>query len=170
VRSSFEHDGEVLARVALLVAGAVEHVHEHPGALDVPQELVPEPAPVAGALDEARDVGDDEVDVVVADDPEVRGEGREGVVGDLGPGGRQARHQRGLAGVREPDQRDVGGKLELEREPALLPGLAELVEAWAAPPRGAERGVATSAAAARRRGDSARVRRGRRASCRRRRP
>ena len=37
---------------------AVDHVDEHAGPLDVAQERVAEPGAAAGALDEARDVGD----------------------------------------------------------------------------------------------------------------
>ena len=39
----------------------VEHVHEQPRALDVREEVVAEPGAVAGALDQARDVGDDQL-------------------------------------------------------------------------------------------------------------
>ena len=45
--------------------GQVDHDAQHPGPLDVAQELVPEAAALAGALDEPGDVGDDEVGVLV---------------------------------------------------------------------------------------------------------
>ena len=41
--------------------GEVEQQHEHPGPLDVAQELVAEAPALAGALDEAGEVGDDEL-------------------------------------------------------------------------------------------------------------
>ena len=57
---------------------------------------------------------------------EVRLEGRERVVRDLRRRGGERREQRGLAGVRQPDEPDVGDQPELEAEPALLAGLAPL--------------------------------------------
>ena len=76
--------------------------HEHPGPLDVAQELVAEAPALAGALDEAGEVGDDELGVVVeAHHAEVRLEGGERVVGDLRLGRRDRRDQRGLADARE---------------------------------------------------------------------
>ena len=45
--------------------GEVEQHAQHPGPLDVAQELVPEARALAGALDQPGDVGDDELGVVV---------------------------------------------------------------------------------------------------------
>ena len=59
-------------------------------------------------------------------DPEVGLERRERVVGDLGLGGREGGEQRRLAGVREPDEADIGDETELQAEPALLARLALL--------------------------------------------
>ena len=39
----------------------VEHVHEQARALDVGEEVVPEPGALAGALDQPGDVGDHEL-------------------------------------------------------------------------------------------------------------
>ena len=104
---------------------------------------------LAGALDQAGDVGDHELGVVVdAHDAEVRLERRERVVGDLRLGGRDDADQRALADVGEPDERDVGDQLQLELEPALLAVLALLGEARRAPPVGQEPGVAAAAPAA----------------------
>ena len=62
----------------------VDHDAQHPGPLDVAQELVAEPLALAGALDQPGDVGDDELGVLVEpDDAEVRLERGERVVGDL---------------------------------------------------------------------------------------
>ena len=60
------------------------------------------------------------------DDAEVRLKGRERVVGDLGAGGRNDRQERGLAGVRLPDETDVGDELELQLELADHAFLARL--------------------------------------------
>ncbi len=108
----------------------VEHQTQHAGTFDVAQELVPESPALAGALDQAGDVGDDELGGVVdAHDTEVRFERRERVVGDLRAGRRHDADQRALADVREPDERDIGHQLHLELEPPVLAVLALLGEA-----------------------------------------
>ena len=80
--------------------------------------------------------------------PEVGRQRGERVVGDLGFGRRDRRHQRGFAGRRKPDQADVGDGLEFEGEVAGLALLAEQGETrrLAGPRR--QRGVAQPAAAA----------------------
>ena len=83
--------------------------------------------------------------VVDADHAQLRGQGRERVVGDLGLGGRDAADERALAGVREADQRDVGHQLELQAQPALLARLALLGEAGRPPLVAEELGVAPPA-------------------------
>ena len=108
---------------------AVDDVDEDPRPLDVAQERVPEPGARAGALDQPGHVGDGRPPLVVlaeVHDPEVRLERRERVVGDLGRGRGDRREDRGLAGVRQPDQADVGDQPQLEPEPALGAGLALL--------------------------------------------
>ena len=57
---------------------------------------------------------------------EVRLEGRERVVGDLRAGGGERREEGRLAGVRQPDEADVGDQPQLEADPALLARLALL--------------------------------------------
>ena len=66
--------------------------------------------------------------VLVAEvhDAEVRLERRERVVGDLGGRRGQGGEQRGLAGIRQPDQPDVGDEAQLQAEPVLLARLALL--------------------------------------------
>ena len=88
-----------------------------------------EPGAAAGALDQAGDVGDDELALGALERAEHGLERREGVVGDLRGGARQARQQRRLARVRQPDQPDVGEQLEPQLEPALLARQALLGEA-----------------------------------------
>ena len=121
----------VVDRIGSVERLEVEHVDEQPGALDVRQELVPEPGAAAGALDQPGNVGDHELAVVGLERPERGLERRERVVGDLGVRARQARQQRRLAGVWQPDQADVGDQLELQRDPVSSPGS----------PRSANRGV-----------------------------
>ena len=145
--------------------GQVDQQHQHPGPLDVAQELVAEALALAGALDEAGDVGDDElVAVVEAHHAEVGLERGERVVGDLGLGRGDPGDERGLAHVREADEGDVGHELELEAQPALLAVLALLGERRGPAPVGQEPGVALAAPAARGRQPAVAVRaRGRRA-------
>jgi len=61
-------------------------VDEDARALEVAQELVPEPGAGVRPLDEPRHVGDDEALPAPADDAEVRHERGERVVGDLRAG------------------------------------------------------------------------------------
>ena len=83
-----------------------------------------------------------------ADHAEVRLEGRERVVGDLRLGRGDPRDERGLAGVREADERHVGDELQLEVEPALLADLALLGEGRRAEAVREEAGVAPAPAPA----------------------
>ena len=109
--------------------GAVDHVDEHAGPLHVAQEGMSEAGSGRRTLDEAGHVGDRRAPVlrvIEVHDAEVRLEGRELVVGDLRPCRGQRREKGRLAGVREPDEADVGDEAQLETEPALLPGLALL--------------------------------------------
>ena len=170
VSTRAHHDARTLEQLGLVVAelgqqdplllrgvvrrqrGEVEQQDEDPGALDVAQELVPQPAALTGPLDEPGEVGHHELGLVVeADDTQVGLEGGEGVVGDLGLGGRDRRDQRRLADAREADQGDVGHELELEAQPPLLPDLPLLGEGRGTPAVREEAGVAAPAPASFRR-------------------
>jgi hypothetical protein len=106
--------------------GEVNHEHERPAPGHVAEEPVAETLPLVGALDEPGDVGHHEALGVHVGDAEVRRERREGVVGDLRLRRGQAGQQRGLPGVREPDQAEVGHRPQLHVEPPLLALLASL--------------------------------------------
>ena len=82
------------------------------------------------------------------DHAEIGLEGGEGVVGDFGLGGGDARDERGLAGVGIADQADVGEQLQFEAIAALLAGAAEFVLARSLVGAGGEVLVAAAAAAA----------------------
>ena len=110
----------VRRRVGAVERREVEHVHEQPRALDVGEEVVAEAGAVARALDQARDVGDHELAVGGLERAEVRLERRERVAGDLRLRAREPRDQRRLAGVRQPDEPDVGQQLEVQLDEALL--------------------------------------------------
>ena len=84
---------------------------------------MPEADALARALDQPRHVGDDELTAVRRlDGSEHRRERRERIVGDLRPRIREARDERRLAGVRQPDERGVGEQLEPQLDRPLLPG------------------------------------------------
>ena len=125
-------------------------MHEDSTALDMAQELEAEALALARAGDEAGHVGDRVARVARLDDAEVRHERRERVVRDLGACRGDRRDERGLAGARVPDERDVGDRLELEDDVRLLAGLAEEGEAGCLALRRRERHVAEAATAARR--------------------
>ncbi len=96
----------------------IDHDAHHSSPLDVTQELVSEPTAVARALDQAGYVGHHEVGVVVElHDAEVRLECGERIVGDLRLRRRDDADERRLAGVREPDEGDVGHESQFEPEP-----------------------------------------------------
>ena len=146
------------AGCAALVFAQVGEDEQDPGTLDVAEELVPEAPTLRRPFDQAGDVGDDELDGVGvlaarasdADDAEMGLERREGVVGDLRLGGGDRRHERRLAGVREPDESDVGHELELEAQPVLLAELGLLGEGRRPQPVAQETGVSPPAPPARR--------------------
>ena len=112
---------EVLDRIPSGRSRDIDQVHQHLGALDVAEEAIAEPMALVRALDQPGHVGDDEAAIVAqAHDAQVRRERRERIVGDLGTGRRDPRDQRGLSGVGEPDQPDVGQQLQLEAEELLF--------------------------------------------------
>src|SRR2546430_17259303 len=74
----------------------VDHMHEEPRALDVAKEFFPETEAAAGALDQPRDVGDDELAIVETRDAEVRYKRRERVVRDLWSCAGERREESGL--------------------------------------------------------------------------
>ena len=121
-RSSRLDGGVVLDRIGAVERREVHHVHEQAAALDVGEELVAEPGARAGAFDQPRDVGQDDLPLVGLDRAEHRLERREGVAGDLRLGAREPRQQRALAGVREAHQARVGQQPQPQLEPSLLPG------------------------------------------------
>ena len=98
----------------------VHQVHQHPGALDVAQELVAEPRAFRGALDQPGMSAITKRPVLVRARRRGRGQRGERIVGHLRAGPRDAGDERGLAGVGEAEQPDVGEQLQLE-ERAVAP-------------------------------------------------
>ncbi len=80
--------------------------------------------------------------------PEIRLEGREGVVGDLRRGRGQGSEQGGLAGIGQADESHVRDEPQLEANPAFLARLALLGVVWGLMRRRREVDVAQAATAA----------------------
>jgi hypothetical protein len=140
--------GEVRDGVAVrLQRRGVQDVHQDGAALDVPQELQAEALALAGAGDEARDVGDGVDGRTGGDDAQVGHEGRERVVRDLRLRRGEHRDQRGLAGAWVADEGHVGDGSELQDDVPALPRLTEQREAGRLTAGGGQRGVAEAAAA-----------------------
>ncbi len=109
------------------------------------QELVPQALALARTFHEPRDVGDHELVLVEAHHAEVRLQRGEGVAGDLWLGRRNARDERRLAGIGEPDERHVGHELDLEVVPGFLADLTLFCKRRCSPAVGEEPGVALAA-------------------------
>jgi len=116
------------------------------------EELDAEAGSEVGAFDEAGHVGYGEGFfegwVADPDNAEVGLEGGEGVVGDLGLGGGEARDQRGLADVGKADETGVGEQAEFEAVVVGFAGAAEFVFAGSLVRGGGKVLVATASAAA----------------------
>ena len=124
-------------------------MQQQPRALEVREELVAEPDPLARAFDQAGDVRDRELAAVRRLDRAEHGrERRERVVGDLRRRVREPAQQRRLAGVRQPGHRRVREQLQPQLDLGLLGGLGHLGEARRLPGRRREARVAAAAAAA----------------------
>jgi hypothetical protein len=144
-----ENHVEVADRVAARVqGGAVENVQQGGAAFDVAEELQAEALALAGAFDESGDVGDGVPHLTGVDDTEVGVQGREGVVGDLGPGGGDGRDQAGLARRRVTDECDIRHGLELEEHVAFVAVGTQQGEPGGLALGGGEGGVAEPALAA----------------------
>ena len=123
-------DVEVGERVtARFQRGAVDDVNEHRAPFDVAQELQPESAPLRGPGDQPRNIGDRETRIARGNHPKVGHERREGVVRNLGSGGRDDGNEGRLPRRGEADQGDIGKGFEFEDDFDLLAGLTQQREA-----------------------------------------
>ena len=79
---------------------------------------MPRPWPSCAPSIRPGNIGHHESALIVAstDHAQVRLERGERIIGDLGPGRRDARDQRGFAGVRKADQPDVGQQFQFEAQ------------------------------------------------------
>ena len=99
-----------------LVGG--DHEQEHGVPFDVPEEARADAAALVRAFDDAGDVGHHERTVVIVlDDAQVRLQGGEGVVRDLGLGRCDGGEEGGLAGVGEAHEADIGQHFQFQDEP-----------------------------------------------------
>ena len=69
----------------------------------MPQEIVTQPRAVRRALDQPRNIGDDEGIFIIFHDAQIGGKRSKMIIGDLGFGGGYFGKQRALAHVGEPD-------------------------------------------------------------------
>ena len=80
----FVDDAVILQRITPVVRSHVNNMQDDTAALDVPQKLVPQALPLAGAFDEPRQIGHDEASSVRdLDDAEVWCDRRKVIVGNL---------------------------------------------------------------------------------------
>ena len=86
------------------------------------EEAVADAGAFGRALDQPGNVGEDELAALVADDAELRAEGGERIVADLGAGVGDGVEEGRLAGVGKADEADVGEQLEPQPDPHFLAG------------------------------------------------
>ena len=111
-------------------------------ALEMGEELVPEPGTFRGTFDQARHVGDRELPRIrPVDDSEDRLDRREGIVGDLRLRVRDAAKERGFAGIGETGERGIDHELEPQDEIDLVARKPGFREAWRLPGRRRKAGV-----------------------------
>src|SRR5699024_7269190 len=116
---------------------------------DVPQKLVPQALPLAGAFDEPRQIGHDEASSVRdLDDAEVWCDRRKVIVGDLRLGLGDDRKQRRFAYGRKADQSDIRQHLQLDLYVELLARFAQLTVLRCRVAAGFEMIIATAALSA----------------------
>ena len=130
----------------------IDQMRQHARALNVAQELDAQSRAQMRAFDEPGHVGDHEGLLLGlfadGDHAEIRFQRGEGIVGDLGARGGDARDQRRLAGVGIADEADVGEQLEFQAEGAFLARAAQFVLARGLMRAGGKVLVAASAASA----------------------
>jgi len=96
-------------------------VDQNPRSLDVTEKAQAESGSLMGALDEPRYIGNHKrPSLREAHHTQVRDEGGEWVVGDLGAGRGDLGYEGGFAGVGEADEAHLGEELQLEPDMPLF--------------------------------------------------
>jgi hypothetical protein len=100
-------------------------MQQHPRALDMAQEPVANADALMRALDEARDIGNDEFAAIDGGNAEVRRQRGERIVGDLWLGGGDAGEKRRFARIGQSDDPGVRDeRSQITRSAPSRPGLA----------------------------------------------
>src|SRR5271166_2747401 len=127
-RNTVTVEVELLADRAIgagdIVEGPVDQVEDHRAALDMTEKPGANSRTFAGTLDQPREVGQHEFLVMQPYDAELRLQGRERVVGDLGSGVRDRGEEGRLAGIGQADKPDIGDQLQAQPDPCLMAGPA----------------------------------------------
>src|SRR5581483_11130354 len=131
----------------VLFAG-IYQVEEDAAALDMAEEAVADAGALGGALDQAGDVGEDELAAAMRDHPQLRAQRREGIVADLGTGIGYSVEKSRFSGIGQADETGVGEELQAQPDPGLLARPAGAVLARRAIRRTFVAGIATAAVAA----------------------
>src|ERR1700685_4274897 len=85
------------------------------------QEADSETRALGGTLDQPGNIGHHKAAMLTAVDyAQVRIQGGKGIVGHARPRRREGANQRRLAGIRQPEQADIGNDLEFQSQGALL--------------------------------------------------
>ena len=117
-------------------------------ALDVTEKAVAEPVAFMGAFDQAGNVRQHEFAAIDADDPEMRMQRREGIIGDLRLGGLTRGEESRFAGIGQADEAGIGDELQAQPDGALVTLQARIGTARRPVGRGREMGIAEAAIAA----------------------
>ena len=98
------------------------------GALDMAEEAVADAGAFGRALDQAGNVGEDEVAALVADDAELRVERGERIIADLGLGVGDGVEEGRLAGIGQADQ--AASAISLRRSQTHISSPGQPVPCW----------------------------------------
>ncbi len=108
-----------------LVGQRVDQVDDRTGSLGMAEEVVPEPGPLGSALDEPRNICENNpANLVENGDADIGRERRKWVIRDFRGRTGEAAEQGGLAGIGQAHEPDIGDEFEFEAEEELLTGLA----------------------------------------------
>ena len=117
---SFQFGPDSLVGLPHRIAGAVNQRQDGGAAFGMTQKAVAQTDTFMRAFDKTGKIGQHEIGLVHFHHAQLRFQGGEGIVGDLGPRRRHARQESGLAGIGHADQAGIGDQLQLEDEDAFF--------------------------------------------------